>query len=275
MKSSVILEINNISKTFNPGSLNEVTALRDVSLSIEKGTWVIVIGTNGSGKSTLLNAVAGSIDVDSGSITLSQNDITKWSEHERAKLIGRVFQNPFSGTAPNMTIAENLSLASRRGMGRGLGMALRKEVYNALIQNISALDMGLEKRLDNIIGRLSGGQRQALTLLMATWQKPELLLLDEHTAALDPKSANQVIKITEQIVSKNQLTTLMVTHSMHQAVAMGDRLIMMHNGKIIHDFRGTEKKRLRAGELFSRFEEVRRREQLDETAAEMLTSRYV
>lgn len=275
MKDSVILEIDNISKTFNPGTLNEVRALRNVSLTIEKGTWVIVIGTNGSGKSTLLNAVAGNFIVDTGKIELSGNDITNWGEHRRAKFIGRVFQNPFTGTAPNMTIAENLSLASKRGMGRGIGMALRKDVLKDLKERVFSLNMGMENRLDNIIGRLSGGQRQALTLLMATWQKPELLLLDEHTAALDPRSANQVIKLTEELVSKNKLTTFMVTHSMHQAVALGDRLIMMHNGRVIHDFGGTEKKRLRAGELLSRFEEVRRREQLDETAAEMLQQTYI
>jgi len=275
MKSSVILEIDNINKTFNPGTLNEVRALRDISLTIEKGTWVVVIGTNGSGKSTLLNAVAGNFSVDTGKIILSGNDITNWDEHDRARFIGRVFQNPFSGTAPTMTIAENLSLASKRGMNRGLGMAIGKDVYNNLKEKVFSLNMGLENRLDNIIGRLSGGQRQALTLLMATWQEPELLLLDEHTAALDPRSANQVIRLTEELVSKNKLTTFMVTHSMHQAVALGDRLIMMHNGKVIHDFSGTEKKRLRAGELLTRFEEVRRREQLDETAAEMLKAGYI
>ena len=275
MKDSVILEIDNISRTFNPGTLNEVRALRNVSLTIEKGTWVIVIGTNGSGKSTLLNAVAGNFIVDDGRIELSGKDITKWGEHDRARFIGRVFQNPFTGTAPNMTIAENLSLASKRGMGRGIGMALRKDVLKDLRERVFSLNMGLENRLDNIIGRLSGGQRQALTLLMATWQEPELLLLDEHTAALDPRSANQVIRLTEELVSKNKLTTFMVTHSMHQAVALGDRLIMMHNGKVIHDFSGTEKKRLTAGELLSRFEDVRRREQLDETAAEMLQARYI
>jgi putative ABC transport system ATP-binding protein len=275
MPESQILNINNIYKTFNPGTLNEVRALSGVDISIHEGSWVVVIGTNGSGKSTLLNAVAGNAVIDSGSIELSGNDITSWSEHKRADLIGRVFQNPFSGTAPNMTIAENLALASKRGLSRGLDLALKSDVFEAFRQRVSTLNMGLEDRLDNIIGRLSGGQRQALTLLMATWQRPELLLLDEHTAALDPKSANQVIKLTEDLVSRDNLTTLMVTHSMQQAVALGDRLIMMHGGKIIHDFKGAEKQRLRPAELFARFEDVRKRDLLDETAAEMLKRIYI
>jgi len=174
-----------------------------------------------------------------------------------------------------MTIAENLALASKRGLSRGLDLALKIDVFEELRQRVSSLNMGLEDRLENIIGMLSGGQRQALTLLMATWQRPELLLLDEHIAALDPKSANQVIKLTEELVSKDNLTTLMVTHSMQQAVSLGDRLIMMHNGKVIHDFKGAEKQRLRPSELFARFEDVRRREQLDETAADMLKRMYV
>jgi len=174
-----------------------------------------------------------------------------------------------------MTIAENLALASKRGLSRGLDLALKIDVFEELRQRVSSLNMGLEDRLENIIGMLSGGQRQALTLLMATWQRPELLLLDEHIAALDPKSANQVIKLTEELVSKGNLTTLMVTHSMQQAVSLGDRLIMMHNGKVIHDFKGAEKQRLRPSELFARFEDVRRREQLDETAADMLKRMYV
>ena len=275
MQKSNILSLRDVYKIFNPGTLNEVRALRGVDLSIDEGSWVVVIGTNGSGKSTLLNAVAGNVMTDSGSIELSGNDITGWPEHKRASLIGRVFQNPFSGTAPNMTIAENLALASKRGLGRGLDMALTSDVFEQFRRRVSSLGMGLEDRLENIIGMLSGGQRQALTLLMATWQRPELLLLDEHTAALDPKSASQVIKLTEDIVSRDNLTTLMVTHSMQQAVALGDRLIMMHGGKVIHDFKGAEKKRLRPSELFSRFEDVRKRDLLDETAAEMLEKMYI
>lgn len=270
-----MLEVRNIRKTFNRGTADEVRALQGVDLSIEQGSFVIVIGTNGSGKSTLLNAVAGSFLVDSGTIRLAGNDITRWPEHRRAKLIGRVFQNPFSGTAPDMSIGENIALAARRGRRRGLGWALRREVTADMRGRVRRLGMGLEDRLDNAIGSLSGGQRQALTLLMATWLKPELLLLDEHTAALDPKSADQVIRLSHEVITRDQLTTLMVTHSMQQAADLGDRLIMMHRGRIIHDLRGAEKRRLRAGDLLARFEEVRRGEQLDESAAEMLRRAYV
>src|SRR6201988_2696363 len=270
-----MLEIATIQKTFNPNTPNEVRALQGVNLTINEGSFVIVIGTNGSGKSTLLNAIAGTFLVDSGSITLDGRDITRWPEHQRAQLVGRVFQNPFSGTAPRMTIAENLVLAARRGQPRGLGWALKANVRQQLRERVSHLRLGLEDRLDNTIGSLSGGQRQALTLLMATWLRPKLLLLDEHTAALDPKSADQVIRLTEEIVSREKLTTLMVTHSMQQAASLGDRLVMMHRGQIIHDLRGAEKRRARVDDLLARFEEVRRREQLDETAAEMLRRTYI
>ena len=270
-----MLDIRSISKTFNPGTTNEVRSLIGVDVTIQDGSWVVVIGTNGSGKSTLLNAIAGTFFVDSGTISLAGRNVTRWSEHERAKLIGRVFQNPFSGTAPNMSIAENLAMASRRGERRGLGWTLRGSLLKEITDTVSRLNMGLENRLDNIIGSLSGGQRQALTLLMATWLKPKLLLLDEHTAALDPKSADQVIRLTEEIISRDRLTTLMVTHSMQQAANLGDRLIMMYRGRIIHDFSGAEKKRLRAEDLLARFEEVRRAEQLDESVAEMLRVQYV
>lgn len=270
-----MLQVETIAKTFNAGTPNEVRSLQDVNLSIDEGSFVIVIGTNGSGKSTLLNAVAGSFFVDAGRIRLDGLDLTRWPEHRRASLIGRVFQNPFSGTAPSMTIAENLALATRRGKPRGLGWMLTRRMRQDLRDRIARLGLGLENRLDNAIGSLSGGQRQALTLLMATWLKPKLLLLDEHTAALDPKSADQVIRLSEEIVARDRLTTLMVTHSMQQAANLGDRLVMMHRGAVIHDFRGTEKKRLRTDDLLARFESVRRAEQLDETAAEMLRRAYV
>src|SRR6058998_2185836 len=270
-----MLKLDNLSKVFFPGTPNEVRALRGVSLGLEPGSFLIIIGTNGSGKSTLLNAVAGTFLVDTGRINLAGRDITRWSEHKRARLIGRVFQNPFSGTAPAMSIAENLALAARRGRPRGLGWALPKRLRSELRDRVRALNMGLENRLDNAIGSLSGGQRQALTLLMATWLKPELLLLDEHTAALDPKSADQVIRLSHEIIQRDRLTTLMVTHSMQQAAKLGDRLIMMYRGRIIHDFSGAEKRRLRAEDLLARFEEVRRAEQLDETVAEMLQRTYV
>src|SRR6266576_554343 len=239
------------------------------------GSFLIIIGSNGSGKSTLLNAVAGPFLVDTGRINLAGSDITRWTEHKRARLIGRVFQNPFSGTAPTMSIAETLALAARRGRPRGLGWALGKRLRDELRDRVRALNMGLENRLDNAIGSLSGGQRQALTLLMATWLKPELLLLDEHTAALDPKSADQVIRLSHEIIERHKLTTLMVTHSLQQAVHLGDRIIMMHRGEVLHDLRGTERARVRPEDLLGRFEEVRRREQLDATVAEMLQRNYV
>lgn len=270
-----MLEISSIRKVFNPGTLTEVRALQGVDLTINEGSFVIVIGTNGSGKSTLLNAVAGTFLVDTGTVRLEGNDITRWPEHRRATFIGRVFQNPFSGTAPHMSIAENLVLAAKRGHRRGLGWALHADFTGEMRERVRRLGMGLEDRLDNVIGSLSGGQRQALTLLMATWLKPKLLLLDEHTAALDPKSADQVIRIGEEIIACDQLTTLMVTHSMQQAVNLGDRLLMMHRGRIIHDLSGAEKRRLRVDDLLTRFEEVRRGELLDETAAQMLQRRYV
>jgi putative ABC transport system ATP-binding protein len=242
---------------------------------IEQGSFVVVIGTNGSGKSTLLNAVAGTFPLDAGTICLAGRDVTRWPEHRRARLIGRVFQNPFSGTAPSMTIAENLALATRRGRRRGLGWALNKVRRAELRDHVSRLGINLENRLDNPIGSLSGGQRQSLTLLMASLLRPELLLLDEHTAALDPKSADLVIRLTEEMVRRERLTTLMVTHSMQQAACLGDRLVMMDRGRVIHDFQGGAKQRLRAEDLLARFEEVRRSNQLDETAAEMLRASYV
>src|SRR5215467_363080 len=238
-----MLEVAGISKTFNAGTANELRALRGVRLKVQDRSFVIIIGTNGSGKSTLLNAVAGSFFVDSGAVMVDGSDITKWPESRRAKLIGRVFQNPFTGTAANMSVAENLALAAHRGKPRRLGWPLRQRLLNELQHRVSELNMGLENRLKNPIGTLPGGQRQALTLLMATWVRPELLLLDEHTAALDPKSGDQVIRLTEEIVSRDRLTTLMVTHSMQQAANLGDRLIMMYRGRIIHDFSGAEKKR--------------------------------
>lgn len=270
-----MLALTGIRKTFNPDTVNEVRALQGVDLTIEPGSFVIVLGMNGSGKSTLLNAVAGSFFVDQGTISLAGHDVTKWPEHKRARLIGRVFQNPFSGTAPTMSIAENFSLASKRGRTRGLGWALAPALMAPLRDRIASLKMGLEDRLDNAIGSLSGGQRQALTLLMATWIKPELLLLDEHTAALDPKSADQVIQLSDEVIQRDKLTTLMVTHSMQQAVSLGDRIIMMHRGRVLHDIRGSEKKRLRPEDLLDRFDEVRRREQLDESAAAMLNELYI
>ncbi len=270
-----MLEISHVSKTFQKGTANEVRPLRNVSLSLEEGSFVVVIGTNGSGKSTLLNAVAGTFPLDEGRIRLGGKDITAWPEHKRAARIGRVFQNPFSGTAPGMTIAENLAMAVRRGRFPGLGWALNRRLLERFRERVATLNMGLEDRLDTEIGGLSGGQRQALTLLMATWQRPDLLLLDEHTAALDPRSAERIIRLTHEIVTQEKLTTLMVTHSMIQAANLGDRLIMMHKGEIIRDFSGAEKKRQRPDDLLAHFDEVRRRELLDQSAADLLRERYV
>jgi putative ABC transport system ATP-binding protein len=271
----VMVRLDAACKTFHAGTVNEVRPLQSVDLDIAEGGFVIVLGGNGSGKSTLLNAIAGSFPLDGGRIELDGHEVTAWPEHRRAALIGRVFQNPFSGTAPSMTIAENFALAARRGLRRGLSWATSRRRQDELRDRVRELKMGLENRLDTAIGSLSGGQRQALTLLMATWLKPRLLLLDEHTAALDPKSADQVIALTDRIVRREALTTLMVTHSMQQAVNLGDRIVMMHKGRILHDFDAREKRRLRADDLLAVFENVRRKELLDETAAEMLRGQYV
>lgn len=270
-----MLQVENIVKTFNPGTVNEVKALQGVSFDIEDGSFVCVLGINGSGKSTALNAVAGTFPIDSGKITLDGIDISKWSEHKRAKYMGRVFQNPFSGTAPGMSIAENLALAAKRGHKRGFGWGLPTPLIKDFKEVVKPLKMGLEDRLENPIGKLSGGQRQALTLLMATWLKPKLLLLDEHTAALDPKTGNKVIELTDKIVGENKLTTLMVTHSMQQAVNLGDRIIMMHQGKVAFDIKGEDKKRLKVNDLLAMFDELRRKDQIDNEVADLLEANYV
>lgn len=270
-----MLKVSNVFKTFYPGTPNEVRSLRGVSFTMEPGSFTNIIGTNGSGKSTMLNAVAGVFLVDSGRIELAGEDITGFSEHTRARRIGRVFQNPFSGSAPTMTIAENLALAARRGMSRGLGWSLSSSLRGEIAERLRSLKMGLENRLDNPIGNLSGGQRQAITLLMATWHKPDLLLLDEHTAALDPRSADQVIRLTSEIVAQDRLTTLMVTHSMQQAVYLGDRILMMHKGEVVADLSGSQKARLRSEDLLGRFDELRRRDQLTPAVGDMLEKLYV
>jgi putative ABC transport system ATP-binding protein len=270
-----MLEVRGLYATFKRATPNEVRALHNVTVTLPAGSFTAVIGTNGSGKSTFLNAVAGTVVPDAGSVRIAGRDVTAWPEHRRGSLVGRVFQNPFSGTAPTMSLAENLVLAARRGKRRGLGWALTRRVVAALRERVRALNMGLEDRLNTPIGSLSGGQRQALTLLMATWVEPELLLLDEHTAALDPKSAELLIQLTHEIVERDRLTTMMVTHSMHQAASLGDRLLMMHRGEVIADIGGAAKQRLRPEDLLSRFEEVRRSEQLDPSAAELLRRQYV
>lgn len=270
-----MLELKRVFKTFFPNTPNEVRALRGVDLHVEPGSWVNVIGTNGSGKSTLLNATAGAFPLDEGDIILDGHRITHWLEHRRAKLIGRVFQDPFSGTAPSMTIAENLALAARRGQVRGLGFALSAGWRDELRDRVAAMGLGLEDKIDKPMDTLSGGQRQSITLLMAGLVRPSLLLLDEHTAALDPKSADKIIELTQKFIAENQLTTIMVTHSMQQAANFGDRIIMMHRGAIRHDISGLQKSRVRASDLIAKFDEIRRADQLDESAAKMLRSNYV
>lgn len=248
-----MLDIRNISKTFNAGTVNEKTALHDVSLCLKDGDFVTVIGGNGAGKSTLLNAVAGVWPVDSGSIFVGDTDVTGLPEHQRARYIGRVFQDPMMGTAATMQIEENLALAARRGKARTLRPGITKKERKEYYELLKILDLGLEERLTSKVGLLSGGQRQALTLLMATLQRPRLLLLDEHTAALDPKTAAKVLEATERIIRKDRLTTLMITHNMRDAIVHGNRLIMMHEGKIALDIAGEAKKKLTVEDLLAKF----------------------
>ena len=248
-----MLEIKNIFKTFNAGTINEKRALNGVSLTLNDGDFVTVIGGNGAGKSTLMNAIAGVFGVDSGSIVIDGVDLTHLPEYKRAKYIGRVFQDPMMGTAATMQIEENLALAARRGKNRTLRVGITKAEREEYREHLKILGLGLEQRMTAKVGLLSGGQRQALTLLMATLQKPKLLLLDEHTAALDPKTAEKVLDATERIVAKDRLTTVMITHNMRDAIAHGNRLIMMYDGKILIDVSGEEKKNLTVEQLLDLF----------------------
>ena len=248
-----MLEIKNISKTFNAGTINEKRALKGVSLTLNDGDFVTVIGGNGAGKSTLLNAICGTWRIDDGEIIIDGKDVTGTPEHKRAKYLGRVFQDPMMGTAADMEIQENLALAKRRGKLRGLGWGISKKEREEYRELLSTLSLGLEDRMTSKVGLLSGGQRQAVTLLMAAMAEPKLLLLDEHTAALDPKTAEKVLEITENIVNKNHLTTLMITHNMRDAIKHGNRLIMMHEGRIIVDVCGEEKKNLTVEDLLELF----------------------
>ena len=248
-----MLDVLQISKTFNPGTINEKKALNALSLNLKEGDFVTVIGGNGAGKSTLLNAIAGVWPVDRGSITLAGENITGLPEYKRAKLIGRVFQDPMMGTAADMWIEENLALALRRGSKRGLKWMVTKQEREMYCEKLKELGLGLEDRLQVKVGLLSGGQRQALTLLMASLRKPKLLLLDEHTAALDPATAAKVLELSDQIVSENNLTTLMITHNMTDAIRHGNRLIMMNEGRIILDIEGEEKKHLTKKDLLDKF----------------------
>ncbi len=251
-----MLEIKNITKVFNAGTVNEKIALNDFSLTLEDGDFVTVIGGNGAGKSTMLNAIAGVWPVDEGQILIDGVDVTGLPEHKRAKFLGRVFQDPMTGTAATMGIEENLALAKRRGRRRFLGSGITQKEREEYKELLKILGLGLENRLTSKVGLLSGGQRQALTLLMATLQKPKLLLLDEHTAALDPKTAAKVLETTDYIVNQNKLTTLMITHNMKDAILHGNRLIMLMDGKVILDIKGEEKKKLTVEDLLHKFEQV-------------------
>lgn len=255
-KTEYALELKDIHKTFNPGTINEKLALDGVDLQLEDGDFVTIIGGNGAGKSTTLNAIAGVWPVDQGSIIIGGTDVTSLPEHKRAKYLGRVFQDPMTGTAATMSIEENMAIAARRGRRRTLKWGVTKDEKERYRAMLKTLDLGLEDRLASKVGLLSGGQRQAVTLLMASLQKPNLLLLDEHTAALDPKTAAKVLALSDKIIEENHLTAMMVTHNMKDAITHGNRLVMMHEGRIIYDVRGEEKARLHVSDLLSKFEEA-------------------
>ncbi len=252
-----MLEIRDISLTFSPGTVNERLALRNVDLTLEHGDFVTIVGSNGAGKSTLLNVIAGTARADSGTVSVDGRNITKMSEHQTARFVGRVFQDPRAGTAPHMSIEENLSIALARGKTRGLRRAVTRAKREIFRTELVALEQGLEDRLKDWVGLLSGGQRQALSLLMATLQEPKILLLDEHTAALDPQRAELVTRLTRDIVQRHNLTTLMVTHNMEQALALGNRLIMMHQGQIVFELDAEAKKSMTVPGLLTEFERLK------------------
>ncbi|WP_232697238.1 ABC transporter ATP-binding protein [Brevibacillus daliensis] len=259
-----MLTISNVNKTFNEGTVNEKIALRNINLHLAPGDFVTVIGSNGAGKSTLMNAISGGYIPDTGTIKIAEQMVTKWNEHNRASLIGRVFQDPMAGTAPNMTIEENLAIAYSRGKKRRLGLGVTSKKRALFQERLRMLDQGLENRLKTKVGFLSGGQRQALSLLMATFTNPKILLLDEHTAALDPKRAALIVDLTLKVVNENKLTTLMVTHNMEQALNMGNRLLMLHDGSIILDIPQEKKSQMTTNDLLRAFEEARGGEKLTE-----------
>lgn len=252
-----MLEVNNLSKTFFAGTVNERKALRTINLTLTEGEFVTVIGSNGAGKSTVLNMVGGKLRPDEGNVKIAGKDVTRLADHARAKFVGRVFQDPMAGTAPNMTIEENMSLALNRGKRRGLGLGVTKGKREQFAQELESLELGLENRLKAKVGLLSGGQRQALSLLMATFSGPKILLLDEHTAALDPQRAALVARLTDEIVTRHGLTTLMVTHNMDQALKLGTRLVMMHDGEIILDLDAEAKSKMTVPGLLKEFEKIK------------------
>ena len=251
-----MLDIQHVTKAFNPGTINQKIALNDLNLKLEPGDFVTVIGGNGAGKSTMLNAIAGVWRPDAGSILIDSVDVTNMPEYKRAKFLGRVFQDPMMGTAADMNIEDNMALALRRGARRGLGWGIKRREREMFREQLHSLDLGLENRLTAKVGLLSGGQRQALTLLMASMKKPKLLLLDEHTAALDPKTAAKVLELSDRIISENHLTAMMVTHNMKDAITHGNRLIMMNDGHVVFDVRGNEKKNLTINELIDKFSQT-------------------
>ncbi len=270
-----MIDVDAITKVFSQPGGDRVKPLNNLTLHVPEGQFVTVIGTNGSGKSTLLNAIAGQFFVDSGTLQIAGCDVTRQPEHVRAKLIGRVFQDPYKGTCPGLTVAENLRLATQRGRRRGLRRGLSRDEKQRYADLLARFGMGLEGRLEAQAGTLSGGQRQAVTLLMATISKPAILLLDEHTAALDPKAAEQIVSMTKEIVREQNLTTLMITHSMAQALAVGDRTIMMHQGQIIADLSGAERRRARAQDLLDRFSALRQSEMLSDDLTKLIEANYL
>jgi len=271
----IALRMEAVSHVFHAGTPSEVRALDAVDLELARGSFAVVLGTNGSGKSSLLGAIAGSLALAGGRVYLDEREVTHWPEQRRARMIGRVFQNPFTGTAADLTVAENLMLAGRRGGQRRLRRALGPDRRAAMGEQVARLGMGLEDRLDTPIGLLSGGQRQALTVLMATMVRPTVLLLDEHTAALDPRSAELVTKLTQEVITESGLTTLMVTHSMRQAVQLGDRVLVMHRGRLVYDIAEVRRQRLGEDDVLHLFDQLRWSDRLDDSAAEMLRHAYL
>jgi putative ABC transport system ATP-binding protein len=257
---TAVLNIEDVTKVYNQGTINEVVALQSLSVQVDKGDFVTVIGSNGAGKSTMLNVVAGSDMPDTGRVMLGEQNVTAWPEHRRASRIGRVFQNPLLGTCASMSIEENFSMALRRGMAPGLRWGVTRRQRDGFREQLSQLGLGLERRLKDRVGLLSGGQRQSLTLLMATFRRPELLLLDEHTAALDPRTAEQILELTRRLIREMELTAVMVTHNMGHALELGNRLLMMDRGGVVLDVRGEEKERTTVGDLLDRFARVKGQE---------------
>jgi putative tryptophan/tyrosine transport system ATP-binding protein len=252
-----MLILKKVTKYFNKGTINEVLAIKGLDLIVERGDFVTIIGSNGAGKSTLLNCVAGGFQPDAGRVIVAEQDVTNWPEYKRARLIGRVFQDPLKGTSASLSIEQNLALAALRGKRRGLSSGVKKQDRERFREELKKIGLGLENRLGDVVGLLSGGQRQSLTMLMATIERPKLLLLDEHTAALDPKTALQIMDLTQQLVEEQKLTTLMVTHNMQQAITFGSRLVMLHQGEVILDLEGEEKQGLTVDDLLDRFHALR------------------